>query len=491
MIITKLELEEGIDKSLDKFTNGFNLFTSLNENSVGKTTYCRLLLHSLGFSIPATEGINFDKISSKIFLTERNKNFILYRQCKRLTVEIENEDFCEIYTLPDEHISFLSFLFDCENIRIIKNLLGLIYIDQEKGWTLLNRGKVIGNNRFSIDELVSGLKKIDCDELFESREILEGQIEKYNSLLNINTIKEEYYAENNNLEITNLAEDIKKNIASLQLEIDNLINKTKEIDSVIKKDKTFFDYIESMNLYFKTNEGSIKITRDKIENSTNIEYLKAYKSVINNQIFEIEKKKINLVRNYEKVVYGQQNMFNENINVDVESGVNKQLSSLNLDITSIKKLLNENKIELQNINQSIREKVRRENEYISQIYEKFYANCKSLGVENFISTKIDYIFTNDLKGRTGANFQKLIIAYKLAVLEVVQDVLNTKLIFIVDSPKSKELDDKNTELLMNFLKKKLNHNQVFVFTIFNQNDLHIEFDKIIKIQNKAIERREE
>ena len=116
MIITKLELEEGIDKSLDKFTNGFNLFTSLNENSVGKTTYCRLLLHSLGFSIPATEGINFDKISSKIFLTERNKNFILYRQCKRLTVEIENEDFCKIYTLPDEHISFLSFLFDCENI---------------------------------------------------------------------------------------------------------------------------------------------------------------------------------------------------------------------------------------------------------------------------------------------------------------------------------------------------------------------------------------
>jgi len=268
MIINKIELYEGIEKAEDKLSPSFNLFTSKNENSVGKSTYCRLLFHSLGFSIPSTEGLDFNNIFSKIFLTEREKTFIISREKKKLLVELQDESFSQTYNLPEEHISFLSFLFGCENTRIIKNLLGLMYIDQEKGWTLLNRGKVIGNNRFSIDELISGLKNIDCEELFHKRDFIESQIEKFSSLINISTIKEQYYKENNNLEITNFAEEIKKNIASIQLVIENYIKKIKEIDLVINQDKTFFDYIESMNLYFKTNDGSIKITRDKIENSS-------------------------------------------------------------------------------------------------------------------------------------------------------------------------------------------------------------------------------
>lgn len=491
MIIKKIELFEGMDSSLDKFDDGFNLFTSKNENSVGKSTYCRLIFHSLGFPIPSTEEINFDKIVSIVQLVERNKTFIITRRNKDLLVEIEQEDFSKNYKLPEEHISFLSFLFGCENIRILKNLLGLMYIDQEKGWTLLNRGKVIGNYRFSIDELISGLKNIDCEELFNRREIIESQIEKYNSLININTIKEQYYKENNNLEITLLAHEIKKDIASVQLEIDSINNKLKEINSVINQDKTFFDYIESMNLYFKSQEGNIKITRDKIENSCNIEYLKAYKSILNNEIFKLEKNKTNLVNNYEKVAYGQQNIFNENINVDVEKGLNNQLSSLNLDITSIKRLLEENKVELQAINIKIKNKIRQGNEYIRLIYDKFLSNAKDLGVEKSISDKIDYIFTNDLKCRTGATFQKLIIAFKIAVLEVVEDVLETKLLFVVDSPKAKELDDKNTQLLMNFLKNQLSNNQVLIFTIYSEEDLHIKFNKKIIFENRAIEQRKE
>lgn len=270
-------------------------------------------------------------------MKERNKSFIITRENKLLSVEIKEENFKNNFKLPEEHFSFLSFLFECKNIRIIKNLLGLMYIDQEKGWTLLNRGKVIGNNRFSIDELVAGLKNIDCEELFNKRELLESQIERYQSLLNINIIKEQYYKDNNNLEIMNVGQEMKKDIVSKQLEIDDIVRKIKQIDSVIRQYKIFFEYIESMNLYFKTKEGSIKITRDRIENSNNIEYLKAYKSILNNRIYELEKEKLKLVSNYEKVTYGQQNIFNENIHINVEQGINSQLSSLNLDVSSIKK----------------------------------------------------------------------------------------------------------------------------------------------------------
>lgn len=116
--------------------------------------------------------------------------------------------------------------------RIIKNLLGLMYIDQEKGWTLLNRGKVIGGIHFSIDELMAALNHTDCESLFEKRDLIENEISKYNAMLNMNSIKEEYYENNNNLEIVSMGEDIKKRIASLQIGDEN----TKLILNFLKKE---------------------------------------------------------------------------------------------------------------------------------------------------------------------------------------------------------------------------------------------------------------
>ena len=48
---------------------------------------------------------------------------------------------------------------------MLNNLLGTFYVDQEKGWTILNRGVVIGSNHFNIEELIRGLSNRDCDKL--------------------------------------------------------------------------------------------------------------------------------------------------------------------------------------------------------------------------------------------------------------------------------------------------------------------------------------
>lgn len=47
MVITKIELTEGFETSIDIMKKGFNLFTSENQNSIGKSTYCRLIFYSL------------------------------------------------------------------------------------------------------------------------------------------------------------------------------------------------------------------------------------------------------------------------------------------------------------------------------------------------------------------------------------------------------------------------------------------------------------
>ena len=210
MRIEKLILEEKPNVCDDTFHKNFNLITSNDTNSSGKSTYCRLIFYALGYTVPSTEGIVFDKLDTTIFIENKGKKFVVKRSAKILTVELENETWVKQYALPEEHISFVAYVFGVDNLRVARNLLGLMYIDQEKGWTLFNRGKVIGNNRFSIDQLVAALKNIDCEELFREQEVIESEIEKYQAFLNMNSIKEEYYENNNNLELTSLGEDIRR-----------------------------------------------------------------------------------------------------------------------------------------------------------------------------------------------------------------------------------------------------------------------------------------
>lgn len=490
MIIKKIILEEFSESSSDTFHKNFNLITSLDRNSVGKSTYCRLIFYGLGYTIPSTEGMSFDKINTTIYLESNNKNYVIKRSYRLLTVGSEDNSLKRDYTLPEEHVSFVSFLFGVENLRIADNLLGLMYIDQEKGWTLLNRGKVIGNNRFSIDELVAALKNIDCEELFLARDSLENEIEKYQALLNMNSIKEEYYENNNNLEIVTLGEDIKKKIASLQLSIQSIKHQIEEIDKVIKQDKSFFEYIEAMSLYVKTNDGLIKVTKDNIENSCNIDYLKAEKALLKNQLSRLEAEKFKLQKDYDILLDGE-NLFGNSPMIDAEKNINKALSSINIDVEQIKILLNKSLKEKAAIKAQIRSKIRLNNEYITQIFDLFFEYAKRLNVEKQISNKVDYIFTDNLKGKTGALFQKLIIAYKVATIKVVEQAIGAKLFLVIDSPKAKELDEKNTKQIMEFLKTELSENQVIMASIFSDVDLFIGFDKVIEFNNKAIEKREQ
>lgn len=488
MVIEKLILEESTNTASDSFSRKFNLITSNEVNSTGKSTYCRLIFYALGYTIPSTEGINFDRVDTTIKIEINGQKLIVKRTSKILSVKSEDGAWSKIFTLPDEHISFIAYIFNLDNLRIASNLLGLMYIDQEKGWTLLNRGKVIGNNRFSIDELGSALKNIDCEDLFKERDAIEREIDKYNAMLNMNSIKEDYYENNNNLEVVTLGDDIKKKIASVQLAIQNIKQSIDEITKVIKQDKSFFEYIEAMSLYVKTSDGLVKVTKDNIENSCNIEYLKAEKSLLMNSLSRLEGKKAKLVREYESVIYGT-NLFKENITIDTEKKINSALSSINIDVEAIKDLLKQAKKEHEGNKSQIKAKIRQGNEYISQIYELFLKFAQQLNVEESISNKIDYIFTDNLKGKTGAQFQKLIIAYKVAVIKIVEKVINTKLFLVIDSLKAKELDDKNTKQIMEFLQRELSDNQVIIASIYSQKDFFVDFDKVIIFKNKAIEPR--
>ena len=77
----------------------------------------------------------------------------------------------------------------------------------------------------------------------------------------------------------------------------------------------------------------------------------------------------------------------------------------------------------------------------------------------------------------------MVFAFKLGFLKVIEEAMGTKLFMIIDSPKSKELDEENTALIMSLINEELSNNQVFIASLYEfecENRIHI---------NRAIETR--
>lgn len=237
-----------------------------------------------------------------------------------------------------------------------------------------------------------------------------------------------------------------------------------------------------MDLSVQQGDIIIPVNRETLVNSTvNHEYIRAQRSIIVTNIERIKKEK----SFYEMKLqdYYDKNSVQTLFPVESEDTiVNKQLANVNIDQTMIQRLLDETNKELKEVKSLIKTKTQNNNGYISKIYKHVFKYAKELEVENKISSNEDYIFTSDLKSLSGAVLQKIVFAFKVAFLKVIEESMDTKLFMVLDSPKGKELDDANMKLIENLIKKELGENQIFIASIYN-----FEHEKMIKINERAIE----
>ena len=158
MKLKSVTLKEGFLEKRIEFSDSTNMIYS-DKNSVGKTTLVRALLYALGYSVPSTKGLKFDDMEFYMTIDKDGKDYKLYRHNSYLSIDDGIEE--TGYSLPSDFHEVMKQVFDCENPDVADNLLGACYMDQEKGWTLLNRGKVIGSISFNIEALIRGLGGID------------------------------------------------------------------------------------------------------------------------------------------------------------------------------------------------------------------------------------------------------------------------------------------------------------------------------------------
>ena len=113
------------------------------------------------------------------------------------------------------------------------------------------------------------------------------------------------------------------------------------------------------------------------------------------------------------------------------------------------------------------------------LYKNVVAYAMELGVGSSENIASKYLFKSNLKELSGAVLHKLVFAFKLGYIKEIEKHLGIKLPIILDSPRGKEVDEKNVSLMIRILKRDFKENQIIIASIYEY-----DFDKIKKIEIK-------
>lgn len=480
MIIKVIKIEEGLFDRNIKLSPNVNLIYS-KQNSRGKTTLLRFILYSLGYSIPNTRNIKFEYCNVEILInTEACGDIKLIR--KGNVIFVVYNDTRLSYVLPEQQNELHSLIFGTTSRNILNNLLGAFYVDQEKGWTLLNRGVVIGSVHFTIEELIRGLSGIDCEKLIKMEEKLSRELGKYRQMFSIAKYQETIETEKGHLAVDNYDEVISTELNQLQIVRNSLNRELRNLNNAIKDNKIFSKQISELKLLVKTtNNEIINVNENNIVGfNDSIEYLTAKHKLVSAQLSTVLKK----INDYEM----QQKKDDEQLSFweseSITQMFDRKIASLQLNAVKISEEIKHLEKELKNIRKLISEKTRVNNDVIDSLYKNALKYIRELNVDVNPTLGISYLFTHNLKELSGAVLHKTVFAFRLAYIREIEKKIKIKLPIILDSPSGKEVDKENISLMMEILKRDFSDHQIIIASIFKYN---FPAPNIIEIKNRLIE----
>lgn len=459
-----------------KFSEGANLIYSL-KNAVGKTTFLRALFYALGYQIPSTKGIKFDDMDFWLTVESGGNIYNLYRHDSYLSIDDGNDQI--EYSLPTDFYEIQAKLTGCHNKDILDNLLGASYVDQEKGWTLLNRGKVIGNISFNIEALVRGLSGIDCASELQQLESVKRQQRKYEYMQSVAKYQEAIREEAEDIDFDTPDEDINRRLEVLKTEREPISNEQKQIKSILRKNKLLAEYISDMNLWVKSSSGEeIPVTKETLVAFTDNnkllvarrEMLAAELNSINRQIAALEQQK----GKDEQII---------NVQTRIEA-FDSDIKKINVDPIATQAIINELKRERKKLQERIRSMTKGNSDVISELYKSARKYVEELPVDNIrISQNKDYIFTSDLKSLSGTNLHLIVFSFKLAYLRLIKEKTGIILPIVLDSPSGREVKHDSVEKMLEIVQRDFSDHQLIVASIY---DYNLKNKKIIEFKDRLL-----
>lgn len=469
-----LKVINGYESKLFEFGEKTEIHSDIN--SVGKSTLLRLLFYAMGYPIPSTKKIRFSKLQTKLVL-ETEKEVILSRRDNNISIEIEGVT--ENLELPRDLYYILGKVFETSNINVLESLLGCIYLDQDKGWTLLNRGTVIGGIKFKVETLIEGISEKDIANLKIEVEKITSELKRLKELQKIVLFQSENFnlMEQSNFQ-SNKSSDIEKDILIVRSNKNELLRKLSTLKELATKNEGYLSYIESLGLSVRCSTGEIvELSRDNILGFDDIQKIIDLRIFhLNQEIDKLSKREIEL----------KQEIENSQYLVRVENPIKLFEQRLQLIVAPREiiedeiRRLKQRKKELENyIKISLRDDTNQ------NLFDNILKFATKLGVEEYLNIDKNFVFTSDLKSLSGTVLHKLVFCYKMAYITEIQKYLGITLPIVLDSPSGREVDQKNIEDMFNILNTDFRYNQIIIASIFKYSEF--DADKLIDIQESLLE----
>ena len=481
MIFQSIRIKEGFAERSFDFTDGVNLIFS-KENSKGKTTLLRFMLYSLGYNIPNTRKIRFDRCEVISTIVLDNIGEIVLSRYSNDFIEATVADEKKTYILPDQLHDLHKIIFGTDNADVLNNILGAIYADQEKGWTLLNRGTAIGSIRFNIEELIRGLSGCDCSDLIRKEAQLSKDLSKYRQMASVAKYREEIVAESGTLVSDSYSVESNAVIAQLLMQQNALQSELRRIDKSLSDNKRVRQYVAEMKLTVQLPDGTIfPVTADSIVGlADTIDFLVAKRKIVSADLRSVMHQLANAQKEQENEVE-QLALFQSESMIDI---FDRRIASVPIDASAIEKEIKRLEKVLKSVREEISRKTKSDTSVVMSLYENMVKYATELGVGNSESLASSYLFTSNLKELSGAVLHKTVFAFRLAYITEIEKQLGIKLPIILDSPSGKEVDQANIQLMVNILKRDFSDNQIVIASIYQYD---FETVNIIEIVNRLIE----
>lgn len=481
MIFKSVRIKEGMFERNIDFTDKVNLIFS-KKNSRGKTTLLRFLLYSLGYNIPNTKKFKFTNCEVEtVIYSEISGEISLFRASKDF-LDVTIDGYKKTFILPDQQDELHKAIYGTDNKDILNNLLGAFYVDQEKGWTLLNRGIAIGSIRFNIEELIRGLSGRDCSELIKKEAQLSRELNKYRQMFSVAKYREGIIAESGTLIQESYIDTANTEVEQLLLQQKTLKSELNRIDRTLNDNKRFKKFIAEMKLLVETDDGTaIPVTENNVVGLTDtIDFLIAKRKMVSAQLATVARQLLQLQKKTE-TEEEQLSFFESESMIEI---FDKKIAAVPINAVAIDKEIKRLEKALKAIRQEITAKTKQNNNIVNSLYKNVVKYATELEVGDEESIASSYLFTSNLKELSGAVLHKTVFAFRLAYIIEIEKVLGIKLPIILDSPSGKEVDQANIQLMVNILKRDFSDNQIIIASIFQYD---FENVKVIEIIDRLIE----
>lgn len=474
MRFVEFTLKEGFFQKTVKFSEIANIIYS-QKNTAGKTTFLRTIFYAFGYPIPSTKGIKFDDMEFWLTIESNGKQYMLYRYNTYLSLDDGQEQLD--YSLPTDFYEIHAKLTGCNNKDILDNLIGASYMDQEKGWTLLNRGKVIGNISFNIESLVRGLGGKECDDELRQLEAVKRQLKKYEYMHSVAEYQKAIHEEGEDIEYDDPDEVINRRLEVLRAEREPVLDELKQIKSILRKNKVLAEYIADMKLTVQSSSGEeIPVTRDTLVGFTdNNELLTARREMLTSELDDIDRK----ITALEKQKGKEEQLFK--VQTIIEA-FDSDIKKISVDAIATQRIIIQLKRERQKLQERIRSMTKQNNGVVLELHNCISTYAQELDVsETYVSPNKDYIFTNDLKSLSGTILHKIVFSFKLAYIKLIKEKTGIVLPIVLDSPSGREVEHSTVESMLKIIQRDFSEHQLIVASI---HDYNLNDKKIIVFKDK-------